>query len=98
MAGRRIVVVGAGITGLTVAHRLVVDHPHLDVTVLEASTVTGGKLRTTPLVGIGMDVDEGADAFLVRVPWPPTCVRSWASPTSWSPRQHAGPRSGWTAT
>ncbi len=69
MAGRRIVVVGAGITGLTVAHRLVVDHPHLDVTVLEASTVTGGKLRTTPLVGISMDVDEGADAFLVRVPW-----------------------------
>lgn len=69
MAGRRIVVVGAGITGLTAAHRLVVDHPHLDVTVLEASAVTGGKLRTTPLAGIGMDVDEGADAFLVRVPW-----------------------------
>ena len=69
MAGRRIVVVGAGITGLTVAHRLVVDHPQLEVTVLEASTVTGGKLRTTPLTGIGIDVDEGADAFLVRVPW-----------------------------
>ena len=65
MAGRRIVVVGAGITGLTAAHRLVVDHPHLDVTVLEASAVTGGKLRTTPLAGIGMDVDEGAAAFLV---------------------------------
>ena len=64
MAGRRIVVVGAGITGLTAAHRLLVDHPHLDVTVLEASAVTGGKLRTTPLAGIGMDVDEGADAFL----------------------------------
>ena len=61
--------VGAGITGLTVAHRLVADHPHLDVTVLEASTVAGGKLRTSPLPGIGIDVDEGADAFLVRVPW-----------------------------
>lgn len=69
MAGRRIMVVGAGITGLTVAHRLVVDHPHLDVTILEASTVTGGKLRTTPLAGLGIDIDEGADAFLVRVPW-----------------------------
>ena len=69
MAGRRVVVVGAGITGLTVAHRLVVDHPQLEVTVLEASTITGGKLRTTPLTEIGIDVDEGADAFLVRVPW-----------------------------
>ncbi len=65
MAGRRIMVVGAGITGLTVAHRPVVDHPHLDVTILEASTVTGGKLRTTPLAALGIDIGEGADAFPV---------------------------------
>ena len=69
MDGRRVVVVGAGITGLSAAHRLAVDHPHLAVTVLEADDLAGGNLRTSPLTGIGTDVDEGADAFLVRVPW-----------------------------
>ena len=33
MDGRRVVVVGAGITGLSAAHRLAGDHPHLAVTV-----------------------------------------------------------------
>jgi oxygen-dependent protoporphyrinogen oxidase len=61
-----VVVVGAGITGLVCAHRLVTDHPGLDVTILEASDRAGGKIRTTPIAGI--DVDEGADAFLARVP------------------------------
>ena len=69
MDDRRVVVVGAGITGLSAAHRLAVDHPHLAVTVLEADDLAGGNLRTSPLTGIGTDVDEGADAFLVRVPW-----------------------------
>jgi oxygen-dependent protoporphyrinogen oxidase len=63
---RSVVIVGAGITGLTCAHRLVTDHPDLDVTVLEASDRAGGRIRTTPIAGIV--VDEGADAFLARVP------------------------------
>ena len=69
MAGHRVVVVGAGISGLTAAHRLVADHPNLAVTVLEAGPRVGGALVTSPLEGTGLEVDEGADAFLVRVPW-----------------------------
>jgi len=66
-AGRRVVVVGAGITGLSAAHRLMVDRPGLEVTVLEAAPVAGGRLVTTPFAGLL--VDEGADSFLMRVPW-----------------------------
>jgi len=79
MAGtaRRILVVGAGITGLTTAHRLATDSqagnaPDIEVTVLEASDRVGGTLRTGPLddpVLDGLGVDAGADAFLRRVPW-----------------------------
>ena len=70
--GHRIVVVGGGITGLTAGYRLAVDHPDLDVTVLEASPRPGGYLQTGPLddpVLDGIGIDAGADAFLVRVPW-----------------------------
>ena len=65
MVGSRVVVVGAGISGLTAAHRLVVDHPELTVTVLEADPRVGGALATSPLEETGLEVDEGADAFLV---------------------------------
>lgn len=76
-AARRIVVVGAGISGLTAAHRLATLRrddgvPDAEVTVLEASDRAGGKLRTGPLddpVLDGLGVDAGADAFLRRVPW-----------------------------
>ncbi|MDP6481097.1 MAG: protoporphyrinogen oxidase [Acidimicrobiales bacterium] len=66
-AGRRVVVVGAGITGLTTAHRLMVDRPGLETTVMESAPVAGGRLVTTPFAGL--PVDEGADSFLTRVPW-----------------------------
>ena len=66
---RHVVVVGAGISGLTTALSLLADSPiPLDVTVLEAQATTGGLIRTTPFAGLPA-VDEGADAFLVRVPW-----------------------------
>lgn len=64
---RRVVVVGAGITGLAAAHRIAVDHPATQLVVLEAATRAGGRLVTSPIVGL--PVDEGADSFLVRVPW-----------------------------
>ena len=54
----RVVVVGAGIAGLTLAHRLVRDAPGLDVVVLEQSSRAGGLLRT-----------ERADGFLIE--WGP---------------------------
>ena len=63
---RHVVVVGAGITGLTTAFTLVTRDPGLQVTVLEASHRVGGKILTTPFAG--RPVDCGADAFLARVP------------------------------
>src|SRR5689334_20396859 len=63
---RRVVVVGAGISGLACAHRLHQQRPDVEVVVLEASDRTGGKIHTTPFAG--RLVDEAADAFLARVP------------------------------
>ena len=64
--GARVVVVGAGIAGLTAAHTLVSVRPDLDVVVLEASDRAGGKLWSTEIAE--HRVDAGADAFLARVP------------------------------
>ena len=61
----RVLVVGGGITGLTAAHELATGGA--DVTVREADDRLGGKIRTTPFAGLDA-VDEGADAFLLRVP------------------------------
>ena len=62
--GRRVVVVGAGITGLATAHRLMVDRPGLEVSVMEAAPVAGGRLVTTPFAGLpecgrGAGQDQG---------------------------------------
>lgn len=65
MTGRRALVAGGGITGLSAALTLV--DAGWEVTLVEASDRLGGKLRTTPFAG--RLVDEGADAFLLRVPW-----------------------------
>jgi oxygen-dependent protoporphyrinogen oxidase len=64
----RLVVVGAGITGLTAAYRAVTDHLGTDVVVLDAATRIGGKIVTTEFAG--QPIDEGADAFLARVEAP----------------------------
>lgn len=64
--GPRVVVVGAGISGLATAHRLGTLRPDAAITVVDAAPVTGGKIRTTAIAGI--TVDEAADAFLARIP------------------------------
>ena len=70
---RRVVVVGGGIAGVTVAERLSAAlAPQLadgaiTVELLDDGPQPGGKLRTTPFAGRPA-VDEGADAFLARVP------------------------------
>ena len=61
-----VAVVGGGITGLAAAWELSA-RPGVRVVVFEASDRFGGKLRTTPFAGLPA-VDEGADAFLARVP------------------------------
>jgi oxygen-dependent protoporphyrinogen oxidase len=66
VSGRRVAVVGAGISGLSAAHRLRAQCPPARVTVLEAAERVGGKLRTAGLAGRPFDV--GAEAFLVRRP------------------------------
>lgn len=66
-AGPRVVVVGAGIAGLAAAYALRRDGPPgLRVTVLDGAGQLGGKLRASPFAGL--EVDEGAETFLTRVP------------------------------
>jgi oxygen-dependent protoporphyrinogen oxidase len=71
MRPRRVIVVGAGVSGLATAHALLrgsgPDAPPIDLTVFEASGRAGGKLRTIE-VG-GLPVEAGADSFVVRKPW-----------------------------
>ncbi len=63
----RAVVVGAGVSGLTVAYRLRQRDPSCDVIVLEAGPVPGGKLRSVDVGGLSLPA--GADSFLARKPW-----------------------------
>jgi protoporphyrinogen/coproporphyrinogen III oxidase len=62
----RVVIVGAGMTGLTAAAEVARRRPDASVTVLEASDRVGGKVLTSAFAG--RPVDCGADAFLARVP------------------------------
>jgi oxygen-dependent protoporphyrinogen oxidase len=60
-----ILVVGGGISGLAAAVQLVADGH--DVELREAGPRLGGKIATSPFAG-RPHVDEGADAYLTRVP------------------------------
>lgn len=63
-----VVVIGGGITGLAASYRLASrPDPPERIILLESSNRLGGKLRTTDFAG--RPIDEGADAFLSRVPW-----------------------------
>lgn len=65
--GTRVVVVGAGIAGLTAARALSQSVPAgTEVLLVEGSHRVGGKLRVSPVAGI--PVDEGAEAMLARAP------------------------------
>jgi protoporphyrinogen/coproporphyrinogen III oxidase len=66
---RRVILVGGGIAGLTVAERLAAscDGDEVAIELREATDRVGGALKTSPFAGRPA-VDEGADAFLARVP------------------------------
>ncbi len=61
-----VAVVGGGIAGLAAAWELSAVED-VEVVVHEAGDQFGGKIRTSAFAGL--PVDEGADAFLLRVPW-----------------------------
>jgi oxygen-dependent protoporphyrinogen oxidase len=63
----RVVAVGAGVTGLAAAHRLLRADPTLDVTVLEAAEAVGGRIRTERLGDL--ELEAGTNAFAARKPW-----------------------------
>ena len=68
---QRVAVVGGGIAGLAAAHALVTRRAANErpgVVVFERDDRFGGKLRTSPFGGHPA-IDEGADAFLARIPW-----------------------------
>ncbi|MEQ1872493.1 MAG: protoporphyrinogen oxidase [Ilumatobacteraceae bacterium] len=67
-SAHRVAVVGGGITGLATAHALLASDEPAEVVLFEASGRVGGKIHTSPFAGHGA-IDEGADAFLARLPW-----------------------------
>jgi oxygen-dependent protoporphyrinogen oxidase len=62
----RFAVIGAGIAGLSAAWEL--ERAGHDVVVFEAAREIGGKLRRSRVRGLAFPLEEGADAFLARVP------------------------------
>lgn len=64
--GRRVVVVGGGIAGLTAAYRLGTVAPDVEVTLVEAGDRLGGKVRTERVDGFV--VDGGPDSLLTMKP------------------------------
>ena len=64
---RRVAVVGGGISGLSAALALVDTDTDVEVVVFDVADRVGGRIDTSAFAGIA-HVDEGADAFLARVP------------------------------
>lgn len=72
--GRRVVVVGGGISGLSAAWRLAESTEAPEVVLLESSPQVGGKIRTGELAGV--PVEDGAESLLARRPEAVDLVRS----------------------
>ncbi|HEX6332569.1 MAG TPA: protoporphyrinogen oxidase [Actinomycetota bacterium] len=62
-----VAVVGAGVAGLTTAFRLLQKDPSLEVTILEAATDVGGRLRSARVGDLVLEA--GPDSFVARKPW-----------------------------
>lgn len=64
---RRVLVLGAGITGLAAAHRVLELDPGAEVQVLESGPSPGGVLRSVRQDGFL--IETSADSFITNVPW-----------------------------
>ena len=62
----RLAVIGAGVTGLAAAWEL--ETAGADVVVFDAAPHPGGKVRASDVPELPFPLDDGADAFLARVP------------------------------
>ena len=65
-AVRRVAVVGAGITGLSAALRLILKHDDIHVDIFEASSRAGGIIRTERRGGFL--IEHGPDSFITNKP------------------------------
>jgi protoporphyrinogen/coproporphyrinogen III oxidase len=64
---RRVAVVGGGISGLSAALALADADTYAELVVFDVAERVGGRIDTSAFAGVA-HVDEGADAFLARVP------------------------------
>lgn len=71
---KRVVVIGAGISGLTAAWELAEERSDLDVVLLEAADAPGGTARSEVVDGVVLD--HGANGFLNSVPETVALVKS----------------------
>ncbi len=62
-----VVIVGGGITGLTVAHTLMTSNPSLDIALVELEEKLGGKIVTERVNGFV--IEGGPDSFISYKPW-----------------------------
>lgn len=67
MNDKHVVVIGAGITGLAAALRILNEPNPPRVTIFESQSRVGGIIHASPFAGIA-SLDESADAFLTRTP------------------------------
>ena len=67
MNDKHVVVIGAGITGLAAALRILNEPNPPRVTIFESLSRVGGVINASPFAGIA-SLDESADAFLTRTP------------------------------
>jgi len=67
MNDKHVVVIGAGITGLAAALRILNEPNPPRVTIFESLSRVGGVINSSPFAGIPL-LDESADAFLTRTP------------------------------
>ena len=61
-----VLVIGAGISGMSAAWRLRKENSHLNVHVVDIADTVGGKLRAASVAGVPIDI--GAEALLTRRP------------------------------